>query len=158
MVGKKQRGAFEKLSEACDFANANFELGRGSFQRCSPGNADYTVKFYPGMGIKNYYKNKHVSTVRYGMRMPFLEKEIQILYPKKGTQIACKALWDTGANASMITRHVVEALGLEVLSYTDVTGIHGTERRPVYSITLVLADSVIFERTKVIGYQSLGRA
>ncbi len=89
------------------------------------------------------------------MRMPFLEKEIQILYPKKGTQIACKALWDTGANASMITRHVVEALGLEVLSYTDVTGIHGTERRPVYSITLVLADSVIFERTKVIGANSL---
>lgn len=51
MVGKKVRGAFDSFGEACAFGESNFELGKFLVQRCSPGNADYTVKFYSGMRI-----------------------------------------------------------------------------------------------------------
>ena len=66
-----------------------------------------------------------------------------------------KLFWDTGATATMITMHVAESLDLPVRGFTDVVGVHGSANRPIFLITLILAEGLIFEEFKVIGAISL---
>lgn len=46
----------------------------------------------------------------------------------------CKAIFDTGATSSMISSGIARALHLQSIDTALVTGVHGTERVPIYTI------------------------
>ncbi len=56
--------------------------------------------------------------------------------------IAFKAIWDTGATASVITQEVVDAVGLKPTGMTMVHHAHGTAEAEQYLITLKLPSNV----------------
>jgi hypothetical protein len=47
---------------------------------------------------------------------------------------SCKAIFDTGATSSMISSDIARALHLQSIDTALVTGVHGTERVPIYTI------------------------
>ena len=53
-------------------------------------------------------------------------------------EISTMGLWDTGATGSAITSVAAKKLGLIPISMTEVSGVHGTEIVPVYSVVLTL--------------------
>lgn len=61
-----------------------------------------------------------------------------------------RAIWDTGATNSVITRNVVNDLGLSNFTFTTVN--HGggtTEHVPVYKVNIGLPNHVAFENIRV---------
>ena len=60
------------------------------------------------------------------------------------------ALWDTGATNSMVSKRVVEDLGLEAEGFTNVLHVGGvSENIPRYFVNLVLLTEVHFPRVSV---------
>ena len=61
------------------------------------------------------------------------------------------ALWDTGATGSMITKRVVEDLGLQVEGYTTVYHVQGeAESVPLFYVNLVLFRNFHFAGVTVV--------
>lgn len=60
-----------------------------------------------------------------------------------------KALWDTGATSSVITRRVVEQLGLKPVSITNVHTASGCEQAFVYLVNIRLPQGVGFHSLPV---------
>lgn len=48
-------------------------------------------------------------------------------------------LWDTGATCSVITQKIVNDLGLHLVHYGFVSGVHGRVLRPYYYIDILLS-------------------
>lgn len=57
------------------------------------------------------------------------------------TQRAC---WDTGAEVTMISTHIAEALGLQPFEHTSLMGIGGDEQVGVYLIHLGLPNGYLY--------------
>lgn len=55
-----------------------------------------------------------------------------------------RAIWDTGATNTCITRRVAEQLGLEPTGKARVSGVHGVKEVPKYLINLYLPNNVNF--------------
>lgn len=54
-----------------------------------------------------------------------------------------KALWDTGASLSAISKKVADAVGLEIEGTVNVSGVNGLKRSNVYLISLILPNNYI---------------
>lgn len=61
----------------------------------------------------------------------------------------CKAIFDTGATSSMISSDIAHALGLQSIDTALVTGIHGTERVPIYTVDVRFKGGFILSSLKV---------
>ena len=60
-----------------------------------------------------------------------------------------KAIWDTGATASVITEKIVEELGLKPIGMVQVRGVHGVEPKNVYLINIYLPNKTAVMYVKV---------
>lgn len=68
-----------------------------------------------------------------------------IINPTDSTKsISCRALWDTGAMASGMTRELAESLGLSPVSTKRVSDFHGTYDDNVYWVNVRLSNSITF--------------
>jgi predicted aspartyl protease len=61
----------------------------------------------------------------------------------------CKAIWDTGASATVITNRAVAAAGLKPVSMTMTRGVHGEKMANVYLASLRLPNNVVFNALRV---------
>lgn len=63
-----------------------------------------------------------------------------------------RACWDTGAEVTMISTRIVEALGLQPFEHTSLMGIGGDEQVGVYLIHLGLPNGYLYRN--LIAYAS----
>ena len=61
----------------------------------------------------------------------------------------CKAIFDTGATSSMISSDIARALHLQSIDTALVTGVHGTERVPIYTVDVRFKGGFILSSLKV---------
>lgn len=66
-----------------------------------------------------------------------------------GTEINTMGVWDTGATGSAITEAAAKKLGLTLVSFTTVGGVHGAKTVPVYDAQLTLNNQNISVRVRV---------
>lgn len=60
-----------------------------------------------------------------------------------------KAIWDTGATASVITQAVVDACGLKPTGMVQVHGVHGAELAETFLANIGLPNGVAFPGVRV---------
>ena len=60
-----------------------------------------------------------------------------------------EAVWDTGATGSVISQAVVNELGLQPVSFTQVHTANGTAMQPAFMVALVLSDGAVRVNTRV---------
>jgi predicted aspartyl protease len=60
-----------------------------------------------------------------------------------------KALWDTGATGSVITRKVVQECGLKPIGIANVHHTKGIAKSPVYLVSIFLPNAVCFPSLRV---------
>ena len=60
------------------------------------------------------------------------------------------AIWDTGATRSVITRRLVQAVGLRPISLTTCTGVSGSFETSVYLVSLLLPNGVCLPQLEVV--------
>jgi predicted aspartyl protease len=99
--------------------------------------------------------SKFAATVRFNGAAGFLDTDLLITVPHGNTHYSCRALWDTGATNTMISRNVVEILGLKPISFATVIGFHGEEVRLTYEVSLVLGKSLAIPMIIVLGAETL---
>ncbi len=69
---------------------------------------------------------------------------------KKFAEFA-RAIWDTGATGTVITKAVVNALDLQPTGIQKVVGVNGQpEDRPTYVVDLILPNNVIVQNVNVV--------
>lgn len=66
-----------------------------------------------------------------------------------------KAIWDTGATNTTITRRAAEALGLQPIGKGNVTGVNSTSVENVHLAGLILPNGVRFSALRVTECESL---
>lgn len=59
------------------------------------------------------------------------------------TTLSTKAIWDTGATISVVTKDLVSQLGLIPVGKTNVLGVHGSKLVNVYFVNLTLNNKEI---------------
>lgn len=74
---------------------------------------------------------------------------IKVCNPVTGAELISTGIWDTGAMGSVITKSKAQQLGLQVVSMTNVRGVHGVKTVPVYQIKLTLNNQNISLTTLV---------
>jgi hypothetical protein len=99
--------------------------------------------------------NKFATTVRFNGPAAFLDTELMVTIPNGTTHYSCQALWDTGATNTMISKKVVEILGLQPISFATLIGFHGEEVRLTYEVSLVVGKSLQINMISVVGAESL---
>lgn len=87
-------------------------------------------------------------SVRYNGLAPYLECQIGVGIPAEMNvnQVApildLKALWDTGATGSVISKNLAERIGLVPSGKSQVTGVNGTYESNKYIIDIYLPNQV----------------
>lgn len=71
--------------------------------------------------------------------------------PDKYVANFSKAIWDTGATGTVITKQVIESLKLQPTGMTNVIGVHGAGTAPTYVVDIILPNKVIVTNLNVIG-------
>lgn len=71
--------------------------------------------------------------------------------------ISTFGIWDTGATGSMITQSIAQSIGLIESGYTDVTGVHGTQKVKKYFVNITLNNKNITLNLTVTECLSLSR-
>jgi predicted aspartyl protease len=71
-----------------------------------------------------------------------LISDIQALVPNNLNGLSIKAIWDTGATGSVITKNVAQQLGLVPTGKSQVHTANGTAIQNTYTIDIILANSV----------------
>ena len=71
-------------------------------------------------------------------------------YDEVSGQTRYRALWDTGANISVITQRVVDDLGIPVEGYIPVGQVDGEFLAQVYSVALYLPNAVTIPALQVV--------
>ena len=85
------------------------------------------------------------SFTTYGQRLlSVLQNEIGIIAtrsdPRKSVRF--KAIWDTGAELTVITERVVSECGLKESGKTELHGVHGSALTPTYLVDIILPNKV----------------
>lgn len=62
----------------------------------------------------------------------------------KPENLRCKAVWDTGATMSCISRHIVEALGLIPVKAINVSGVGGRLLTNAFIVSISLPNDITF--------------
>lgn len=66
-----------------------------------------------------------------------------------------KAIWDTGATGSVVTKEVALAVGLKPISKTEVHGVGGTKIENVYLVNIYLPNKVALQHIRVTECEKL---
>lgn len=89
-------------------------------------------------------------TTRYKGMSNVLENEVIIINTlSKNKKIKVKAIWDTGATHTSITKSVADALGLVPIDKIEVHGVNSTTTVNSYIIDMVLPSNVLINDIKV---------
>ncbi len=82
---------------------------------------------------------------------PVIYTEASIYNPGKGIleKHPVKALWDTGANCSCISKRMSEKLGLSAENYAFMTTASGAQGSPTYLVNIEIAGGFIFPELEV---------
>jgi hypothetical protein len=99
--------------------------------------------------------NKFVITVRHDGLASFLDVDLVISAPDGKTHYSCKALWDTGATNSMISKNVAEILNLKPIAFATVIGFHGEDERPIHEVSFTIGKNLIVDWIEVLEATSL---
>ena len=71
--------------------------------------------------------------------------DVVVSVPGSDEKWSVRALWDTGANASVISKSVARNLRLEVKGCVKLRFANGAEKSNVYKIDLGLSKEIVFE-------------
>ncbi len=97
-------------------------------------------------------------TINYSGKVSELCTSIQIAAPtlmgqfdpKKHFENFAKAIWDTGATSTVITKKVVNALKLVPTGMTNVSGVSGKSQAPTYVVDVILPNNVTVVNVNVL--------
>lgn len=95
-------------------------------------------------------------TSRYNGKSSVLINKVKIGIPesisiKKKQPISdIKALWDTGATGSVISKKIVESLLLKPTGMTQSSGVHGVKTVNTYEVDIFLPNNVVIPEVTVI--------
>lgn len=96
-------------------------------------------------------------TVRHGGRVGVLKTEVGIFLPISREEMeratpqvhSCVAVWDTGANGTVITKQIAEELGLKPIGITEVYHAQGKGLTSEYLVNVALPSGVIIPGVRV---------
>jgi predicted aspartyl protease len=71
-------------------------------------------------------------------------------------QAEVRALWDTGASGSCISRGLANHLGLKPVDICNVSGVNGIHQSAVYKIDIVLPSNVTIDSVRVSEFMDNG--
>jgi gag-polyprotein putative aspartyl protease len=94
-------------------------------------------------------------TKRYDSLASHLEIDVVITNPIAGRTFSCKALWDTGAERSMISKSAADELHLQILGIAWIEGFHGEDFRSFHDVNIGVAKGIGFEKVRVVSAHSL---
>jgi len=111
------------------------------------------------MGNKNY----RAFTVSWNGQTNVLSSDIGVSIPFNPDSyqlepdiLSYKAIWDTGATCSVITKDVAKKLGLEPVSKTIVRGVGGEKIENVYLVNFYLPNKVMIPFVRITECDELG--
>lgn len=84
-----------------------------------------------------------------------LTTEVSIIFPNSQNFFKVRAIWDTGASASVITDSVVKALGLIPTGMSLVHTANGPTTQNTYIVDIMLPNGVVVRDVTVTGASSL---
>ncbi len=76
---------------------------------------------------------------------PGIFMDVVVSAPGSDEKWSVTALWDTGANVSVICESVAKNLGLEVKGAAELRYANGLQRSNIYKIDLALSKDVVFK-------------
>jgi predicted aspartyl protease len=88
------------------------------------------------------YQSFHYSYTPVSRKLITPAEAIGISSKKPGQKITVRALWDTGAECSVISPEVSQALGLIPIGATRIAGVNNTSPAGKVKITLVLPNRI----------------
>ena len=88
-----------------------------------------------------------------GVSIPFEDKLID---RNDNRIINTKALWDTGATGSVITKEIATRLNLIPISVVKVSGFGGIKDCNVYLVHLYLAENIAMRNVRVMEIEDIG--
>ena len=65
-------------------------------------------------------------------------------------EMEVQALWDTGANRSMISKSLAESMGLVPSRHINSHSTNGSSRKPMYEISIMLPNGAGIPRLQVV--------
>lgn len=74
-----------------------------------------------------------------------LHTEAHVLIPNTTTGTKVKAIWDTGATGSVITKKVSQVLGLVPTGYAQVNTANGVAKQNTFTVDIGLPNGVIIQ-------------
>jgi len=80
---------------------------------------------------------------------------VDIVFPNTTNNCKVKAIWDTGATATVITQNVVNSLGLLPTGMSHVNTANGPTVQNTYIIDVVLPNGVVVKDVTVTGATAL---
>ena len=94
----------------------------------------------------------HCFTVNARGRLRVLETRVDVrsaIDPSPQKTFTGLAIWDTGASATVITRHVIEACQLQPVGITRTHTANGERESEVFLVMILLPNSVVFRQLRV---------
>lgn len=85
-----------------------------------------------------------------------IKTPVKLRNPLTSKEIACDAIWDTGATSSMISNTMASALSLKPTGQTSIVGVHGTNTARCYVVNLVFCNGVVLPEVKVAEASNVG--
>ena len=84
-----------------------------------------------------------------------MAQEVDVVVPNTKNAFQVKAIWDTGATATVITENVVKALGLVPTGMSNVNTANGVAVQNTYIIDVVLPTGLMVKDVTVTGAMAL---
>ncbi len=104
----------------------------------------------------------HNFTIAYSGRVNVLITDIKVSHPILSNTnpetipiYPSKAIWDTGATGSVITKKAAQALKLFPISRMQIHGVNGTSIQNVYLVSITLPNNVTISPVRVTECDSL---
>lgn len=98
----------------------------------------------------------HTFTTKWsGGRARVLVNEVEIIVPNTTQGVKVKAIWDTGASATVITQKVVDDLGLKPTGMSHVNTANGPTVQNTYIVDVGLPNQVKAKDVTVTGAKAL---
>lgn len=95
-------------------------------------------------------------TMPYGKLVSELETPIKIANPADMKFFELKAVWDTGATNSVITRNAALKCGLVPVGVENVSGVTGTSQVAAYFVAIALPNNVLMTLRVTEGEDCIG--
>lgn len=97
----------------------------------------------------------HAFRVEYDKVMGVLFTDISISLPTNGNPnkpriVSFKGIWDTGATSTVVTKNVIESLGLVPSGKAEVSGVNSCQIANTYIIDLYLPNNILLHDWRVI--------